>query len=274
MSTYNLSYCREFLLLILLSLHLLTLPNFPQRRQTLHEFEKYYQKAQEDTLSLQTRIRLLKIAYEALKDAKRDSLTYSRISKIVELSSQLEDSIFFQNAASEGLKLAHVLNNPSLIADAHWNYGSYYLTKKKFDSSYYHYDAAYKLFTAAKKNYYAGKMLYNMAYISSQTNDFTGAEILLFRCIKNFEKAENYKQLYLCYNLLGTNADDMEEYKKALEYYTQADQFIPKFNNSQYYQLELWNNMGVRLHKIGRYAHAISYFDRALFYKETLNSHP
>ncbi|KXO01250.1 hypothetical protein LS48_01950 [Aequorivita aquimaris] len=250
------------------------MPNFFQPDRTQQLFEKYYQKAQIDSLSLNTRIRLLHIAYEALKYTPTDSLKYSSISKVVVASSHLEDSIFFHKFAMEGLKLAKHLKNPSFIADAHWNYGAYYLNEKKYDSSYFHYDRAYKLFQQVNKNYYAGKMLYNMAYISSQTNDFTGAEILLFRSIKYFEGTTNFKQLYLCYNLLGTNADDMEEYDKALVYYTAAEKFIPKINNSEYYQLELLNNMGVRLHKIGKYENAIIYFDKALGFKETLSEAP
>jgi signal transduction histidine kinase len=274
MSAYNLSYCREVPLVILLSLHLLFFPNFSQSGQISPEFETYYQKAEEDSLSTQTRIRLLQIAYQSLKHTTSDSLKYSRLSKVVVLASHLKDTIFFQKVVLEGLELAQFLEKPALVADAHWNYGSYYLNKKNFESSYYHYNSAFKLFTSINNNYYAGKMLYNMAFISSQTNDFTGAEILLFRSIKNFEKAKKFKQLYLCYNLLGTNADDMEEYEKALDYYTKASSTLHKVENSKYFKLELWNNMGVRLHKLKQFKQAIAYFDKALIHQEYLSSYP
>jgi signal transduction histidine kinase/Tfp pilus assembly protein PilF len=274
MSAYNLSYCREVPLVILLSLHLLFFPNFSQSGQISPEFETYYQKAEEDSLSTQTRIRLLQIAYQSLKHTTSDSLKYSRLSKVVVLASHLKDTIFFQKVALEGLELAQSLNRPSLVADAHWNYGSHYLAAKNFESSYSHYNSAFKLFTSINNSYYAGKMLYNMAYISSQTNDFTGAEILLFRSIKNFEKAKKPKQLYLCYNLLGTNADDMEEYERALVYYRKAEAILPMIENSEYYRLELWNNMGVRLHKLGDYKQAIILFDKALARNKILGSHP
>ncbi len=274
MFTYKQSYWREFPLVVSLTLLLFSSPGPAQSIKKLSDFEKYYNKSQEDSLSPQTRIRLLKISYQVLKHTYQDSLKYSQISKIVEASSHLQDSAFFNSVASEGLMLAQQLENPSLLADAHWNYGAYYLREKKFESSYSHYNSAFKLFSSIKNTYYAGKMLYNMAYISSQTNDFTGAEILLFRSIKNFEKAEKHKQLYLCYNLLGTNADDMEEYEKALVYYTKAAAILTKIENSEYYQLELWNNMGVRLHKLGQFKQAVTYFDKALSRIETLNSHP
>lgn len=237
-------------------------------------FEKYYKKAQEDTLSLPTRKRLLKIAYESLKHTSRDSLKHSRLSKLAVTASSLGDILFFEQLSKEGLALAQYLNNASLEGDTHWNYGSYYLDRKRFDSSYAHYNSAYKLFTNSKNKYYAGKMLYNMAFIRSETNDFTGAEILLFRAIKLFDKEKKPKQLYLCYNLLGTNADDMEEYGKALEYYQKAGEFLPKIKDRNYFQLELWNNMGVRLQKLEEHARALPYFNRALSHTETLVSFP
>ena len=274
MSTYKQSCYLEFPFVILVSLLLFSSPSSSQSSKILPDFDKYYNKSQQDSLSPQTRKRLLKISYQLLKHTYQDSIKYSRISKIVEASSHLQDSVFFDSVALEGLMLAQQLKNPSLIADAHWNYGAYYLREKKFKSSYYHYNSAFKLFSSIKNKYYAGKMLYNMAYISSQTNDFTGAEILLFRSIKKFEKAEKHKQLYLCYNLLGTNADDMEEYEKAFVYYTNAAAILPKIENPKYYQLELWNNMGVRLHKLEQYENAIIYFNKALSQIEMLSSHP
>ena len=272
MSTYNPSYCRETFFVILLSLFFQLWPGLAQNPTP--PFEKFYRLAQEDTLSLSTKKRLLKLAYESLKYTPTDSIKYSRISKIVVAADNLNDSIFFHRVAKAGLVLAQEMDNPALQGDAHWNYGAYYLSRKKFDSSYSHYNNAYKLFSSGKQSYYAGKMLYNMAYIRSQTNDFTGAEILLFRSIKYFEKARKPKQLYLCYNLLGTNADDMEEYGKALKYYNKAAKYLPRIKNPEYFQLELWNNMGVRGQKLGQYREALSYFDRALTHKEALLTEP
>jgi signal transduction histidine kinase len=259
---------------IKLSLLLFCSPSFGQSNTNPSTFEYYFQKSKEESLSQPSRIRHLKIAYDALKYSKTDSLKYSRLSRLVVASSHFNDSVFFQQLALEGMELAKHTNNPSFLADAHWNYAAYYLGEKKYDSSYYHYDSAYKIYTSVKNTYYAGKMLYNMAYISSQTNNFTGAEILLFRSIKNFEVTDNNKQLYLCYNLLGTNADDMEEYEKALKYYNKAATLLPQIENSVYYQLELWNNMGVRLQKLGQYNNAISFFNKALNNKEILATAP
>lgn len=246
----------------------------PQERNTLSNYEKYLHLAQVDTLSLEARKRFLRISFKSIKFSADDSLKYSRISKLVEVSSPLKDSVLFHRLASEGHKLATSLKNPSLLGDTHWNYGSYYLNKKEYDSSYFHYNSAYTAFAQARNDYYAGKMLYNMAYIASQTNDFTGAEILLFRSIKIFESTKKTQQQYRCYNLLGANADDMEEYGKALAYYKKAARLIPFLENSKYYQLENWNNLGVHFSKLGDFTQALPYFKKALPYQAILATNP
>lgn len=274
MCTYYTSNWRDFPCAVILVFYIFPITAFAQNENTISDIEYYLNRAQEDSLSVETRKKLLEISYALLKHTPEDSIKYSRISKIIELSSPLKDSVFFYAIAAEGLALATNLNNPSLLGDAHWNYGAYYLREYKYEKSYSHYNSAYKYFTAVNRHYYAAKMLYNMAFISRQTNDFTGAEILLFRCIQIFESTNNTKQLYRCYNLLGNNADDLEEFKESLNYYNEAALLIPKLENAQYYQLENLNNLGVRLYKMKQFNEAIPIFNKALTHQDVLAKEP
>ena len=274
MSTYYPSHRREFTYAVILFLCIVPLPCLTQNLQVDIDFEKYLQQAQQDTFSLEARKRFLRIAYTTQKFPATDSITYSRLSKIVVVSSYLNDSVLFHEFAKEALTLAKTLNNPEHLGDAHWNYGSYYERRKKYDSSYVNYNMAYKYFVAANNEYYAAKMLYNMGYIAGQTYDYTGAEILLFRSIKIFERYNKQLQLYRCYNKLGNHADDMEEFDKSLVYYKKASSFIPNLKNKGYYQLEHWNNIGVRLYKMGLFTEAIPYFKKALAHKDILKTEP
>ena len=274
MSTNYLIRGREIPFAVMLLLFLMHIPAMAQSPEMQTVFEKYLKQAKQDTFSYGVRKRFLKVAYNSLKWTEEDSLKYSRMSKIVEISSHLQDSLFFLDLASEGLKLANELGNKSLIGDAHWNYGSYYLGLQKYERSYYHYNRAYTFFMESDSEYYAGKMLYNMAYIASETNDLTGAEILLFKSIKIFERIPKLQQVYRCYNILGNNADDMGEYEKSLVYYNRAAELIPSLEKPNYYQVENWNNLGVRLYKMKLYRQAIRFFDEALEQKEVLMENP
>lgn len=274
MITYKKSYCREFPYAVVLFLFLLPLYGLAQNQQLETTYLKYLQQAKQDSFSLEARKRFLKIAFNSLNYTAVDSLRYSHISKIVEATAGLQDSTLFFDFAKEGYALAKALNKPTLLGDAHWNYGSYYLNEKEYDSSYGHYNSAYKYFTAANNEYYAGKMLYNMAYIAGQTHDYTGAEILLFRCIKMFERQHKAQQLYRCYNLLGNHSDDMEEFDTSLDYYKKAGQLLPYLENTPYYQLQHLNNLGVRLYKMNQFAKAIPYFEKALTHETILKTAP
>jgi len=274
MSTYFPSRGREFHYGVIFFLFLLPFPHIAQEQHDSSIFKKYLKQAREDTLSIQARKKALMIAYSDLKPTPADSIKYAHLSKLVEVAAHLKDSILFLQVAKEGYNLAKQLNRPAHLGDAHWNYGSYYERQKNYDSSYVHYNKAYKYFLAAKNEYYAGKMLYNMAYISGQTNDYTGAEILLFRCIIIFEKFNKHLQLYRCYNLLGNHADDMEEFDKSFKYYQEASSFIPNLENKAYYRLEHWNNLGVRLYKMQLFSEAIPYFKKALAQSDILKTKP
>lgn len=270
MSTYFPSSGREFRYGVILFLFFLPFPNFAQEQESFSDYKKFLNRAKEDTLVPQARKKSLQIAHRLLRAAPDDSLKYAHLSQLVVISSHLQDSLLFHRLVTESHSLAYALDNPKHLGDVHWNYGAYYERRKKYDSSYVHYNSAYKYFMAARNEYYAGKMLYNMAYIAGQTYDYTGAEILLFRSIKIFERHHKYLQLYRCYNKLGNHADDMEEYDKSLAYYKEASALIPRLTNKSYYQLQHWNNLGVRLYKMQMFTEAIPYFEKALAYKEFL----
>ena len=203
-----------------------------------------------------------------------DSLKYWRLSKIVVAADILNDSLLFKNASSSALKLAAKLKKPNLLGDAYWNFGAYFLNHKKYDSSYFHYNKAYKVYTSMNNYYYAGKMLYNMAYISSIVNDYTGAEIHLYRAIENFERKQKHKQLYLSFNLLGTIAENIGEYQNALKHYNKASLLIPKIEDSQYEQVENWNNIGLIFHRLKKYQQAVNFFNKGLETNHTKTDRP
>ncbi|MCG2419743.1 tetratricopeptide repeat protein [Aequorivita sp. F47161] len=274
MSTYYSTHGRAFGYALFLFLNLASLPLTAQRAPMDPDFEKHLNQALNDSLSLEVRKKHLTFYYNLVKEIQDDSLKYERISEIVEIASNLKDSVYFHNISNVGHKLALSINKPSFVGDSHWNYAAYYLNEKEYERSYDHYHHAYKLFIEANNDYYAGKMLYNMAYISSKTYDYTGAEILLFRSIKLFEQTGSTLQRYRSFNLLGTIADDMEEFEKGLSYYTTAANLIKELDKWEYNRLQNLNNLGVRLIKMKQFDEALSYFNEALSFPEILRSSP
>src|SRR5690606_34854410 len=96
--------------------------------------------SQEDSLSTTIKIDQFKTAYYLNQQKKDDSLKYIGFSKIAFQLARYSDPTLFKKVALDAWELALTLGDDKFIADAHWNYGSYYLNQKEYDSSYYHYD--------------------------------------------------------------------------------------------------------------------------------------
>ena len=274
MKALNLFLRREFFYVFSLLLASNNLPIEAQESSNSKTFDFYYLKYQDKTFSPATRQQLLHMASRQIAEMPDDSLKYWNYSRTVVASDELNDSLFFKKVAADAMNLATKLKQANLLGDAHWNYGAHYLKIKNYDSSYFHYDRAYKIYNSIENLYYSGKMLYNMAYISSQVNDYTGAEIHLFKAITYFEGKKKYKQLYLSFNLLGTISENLGELQSAINYYDRAAVFIPKIDEPHYEQIENWNNLGLIYHKMGNYDEAVKYFDKGLITKEIKNERP
>lgn len=235
-----------------------------QTTQSSKLFDFYYSKAQEKSFNLDTRKQLLHKATYQIPKTSSDSLKYWQFSKVAVTATVFNDSLLFHQVSTDALILAQKLDIPRFLADVHWNYGAFYLHQKKYDRSYSHYSKAYEIYIADNDTYYSGKMLYNLAYISSMVKDYTGAEIQLFKAIRHFEKGENHKQLYRCFNLLGTVSENLGEFQEAINYYEIGYKYIPEIVTPNYEHIEFWNNMGLISHRLENYEEAINYFNKGL----------
>jgi signal transduction histidine kinase len=221
----------------------------------------WIQNAKNESINFENRKQALYKAYQQNNLQKNDSIKNSNLAKIAYEGYQLKDAVFFLKANLEAQKLSIKLRDTFGIADTHWSYGMFYLEKELNDSAYYHYYEAYKYFQVAKHEFFAGKMLYNMAIIQKDVKDYTGSEVLTFQAISIFKKLQKNNDLYLCYNLLGTVFNEIQEYDKAITYHTKALEILEK--KGKYKESSL-NNLGLVHQKQGDYKKAITYFNQAL----------
>jgi len=224
----------------------------------------WIQNAKNDSFNLEKRKQIIYKAYEQNNFQKNDSVKNSNLAKIAYEGYRLKDSVFFLKTNIEAQKLSIKLRDTFGIADTHWSYGMYYLEKELNDSAYYHYYEAYKYFQAAKHEFLAGKMLYNMAIIQKDAKDYTGSEVLTFQAISIFEKLYKYDELYLCYNLLGINFNEIQEYDKAILYHIKALKNLENLEQRGTYKEASLNNVGLVYQNKGNYTKAIEYFNKAL----------
>ena len=194
---------------------------------------------------------------------KDDSLKMVCYNKIAYALVEQADTALFRTINRKGLALAEKRKDSNGVAQAHWNFGIYYLVRNRNSESYGHYEKAYNYFKN-KDPYYAGKMLYHMAYIKSRIKDYTGSEILLYKAIAIFKPLGKSKQLYLCHNHLGAIYDNLNEYEDALNHYQIAYEYLDKVDANTLHLQDYQNNIGVLYQKLGKQEEAIALFNEAL----------
>lgn len=180
------------------------------------------------------------------------------------LAKQKKDTSLFKRLNKKGLDLSIKSKDTFAIADAYWNYGSFHSSKEQLDSSYYYFDLAFKGFNKIQHNFNAGKMLYNMAVIQKNLNDFTGSEITTSQSISKFDKEKHHYNLYLSYNNLGVIYYNLNEFEKSIESHNKALDYLKKVKNKRSFKEGSLNNIGITHQKNQDYKKAISYFEEAL----------
>lgn len=203
-------------------------------------------------------------AYHYTKAVSNDSLKYDYLSKVASAYLKIKDSGSFRIINAKIIEYALKEGETELLAESHWNYAIFHLRNQRFDSSYIHYKKAYELYEIAGHSYYSGKMLYHMAIIQSRIKNYTLSEVLLIASINYFEPLGKYKQLALCYNLLGIIQSKLKEPDNALSYYKTAMRYIDRLDNEELLKSQLNNNIGVLFREKTEYTTALAHFNQAL----------
>lgn len=203
-------------------------------------------------------------AYKLTRNTKEGPIAGKYLWKIAYQAFRQKDSSLFKEVNRESLTYARKVKDTFALGHSHWNYGAWYLSRIRYDSAYYHYGNALRMFENSSEASYSGQILYNMGIILSRLKDYTGAEVLAFRAIAHLEPQQKHKQLYLCYNLLGVIYEELSEYDKAIIYHTKALEYLEHIKDPGIYLLDSQNNIGLIYQKTGDQKKAITYFDQAL----------
>lgn len=222
------------------------------------------QKVKTSNLTNAQKSRLLHQAFQLIEYTTKDSIALEYLSDISYQAYKSQDSALFLTSGNKTMAIAMRLKDTQKIADMHWNYGAYHLRNLSYDSSYFHYQKARKLFQDTNNTFFAARMLYNMAFILSRLRDYTGAEVYLFQAIEIFKPLKKHKQLYQCYNLLGVVYEELEDYDKSITYHQKALEYLDKLEDKSLFLQDSYNNIGLIHQKQGNQTTAISYFEKAL----------
>lgn len=215
--------------------------SFPSQQDSV---PVWLELSKDPQLPLDEKQRLLKKAGAVATGIKNDSLKTKYLSKISLAYYKLDDSLNFRETNRQTMRFSQISNDSTVLAEAHWDLGSFFRGHAVEDSAYYHYSTAQKIYNTLGNNYLAGRMFYNMAVVQGDVRDYTGAEINAIKAIEYLKPLNEYKQLYNCYNLMGVIYNSLNEFDKSLEYYHDALSYLEFFENTEEMRLGTLNNIG------------------------------
>ncbi|WP_156133194.1 sensor histidine kinase [Lacinutrix sp. Hel_I_90] len=168
----------------------------------------------------------------------------------------------------ENFELAKALKDSLVMANADYILGYAYEEEVKYDSAYYHYFRAAKVYKKLNNNTKSGEVILNMANIQNIERDYIGSEINAIEAKKLIEQLPetnyNLDTLWLIHNLLGVVSGKLKLYDKALEYHALAYKFASKMTNGYYYKITTSSNIASIYRKKAQYNVAVDKYNEIL----------
>tara|TARA_R110002073_G_scaffold72537_1_gene177692 strand:- start:725521 stop:727539 length:2019 start_codon:yes stop_codon:yes gene_type:complete len=224
----------------------------------------WIKKAENKNLSYRERKINLDKAYSYSKKEVNDSLRNLYFLDISLGYYNIKDSLAFRKVNKQSLNLSIALKDSMNIGNNYWDLGRFFSNNGVKDSAFYAYSKAEKVFSLSNEDKLSGTMLLNMAIIQSDIKDYTGSDITTTQAISVLKPLNDYRMLYKCYNNLGINFNQLEEYDKAIYYHNIALEYEEKITNKSTYRENSLNNIGVVYEKQLNYQEALRYYNEAL----------
>mgnify|MGYP003675053163 CR=1 FL=1 len=172
--------------------------------------------------------------------------------------------------------LSKRLNDSLPLGISSYALGYSYHIQQLNDSAYYYYFNAAKIFDGIDNKEQLSYSLGSLSAIQLDGKDYFGAEENAVRAIKALENIEETNdildQKWILYNTLGSIANSLKNYDKALEYHGKALSAAKRMKNDYNNGIYSLNNMAYVKRKQGHYEEAKNIFidvlERKYLYKQ------
>ncbi|WP_284651131.1 ATP-binding protein [Flavobacterium terrisoli] len=238
---------------------------------TNDSIQKYLALAGNDTLAFDKKIKYNDKAVSFMDLKKNDSLTREYLHSVTYNYSYAQDWPKFNKYASQYyIKISE--QNDTLGLARYYRYkGAYYFRNAVYDSAFYSYLQAVKLYKKTKDVEGLAYTNSFMAHVQFKLDDNLGAELSSEKAYQYFKKVNNInKQFYLLVSIGNAN-HNLNQYEKAIAAFESALTLARKNNLKR----KNFSHMATCLNNIGnvyrvqkKYREAIKYFNLGLKEKD------
>ena len=171
-------------------------------------------------------------------------------------------------------------SNDSLNLAKSYRFKANYLKKiQSYDSSFYYYRKAEKIYFKKNDEENGANILLNKSLVQYNVGDFLGAELSLSKAFYIFKSTDEKEKLYGVLNQLGLVYTELKEYDKAIFYYNKALKIVKDIRslNQEHPVAVCYNNIGYLYLRQKNYDEAIINFKLGLkdtdLIKDDLNTY-
>lgn len=182
----------------------------------------------------------------------------------------------FNTLSSLLLKKANTSNDTINLVKTYRYIAGYYKNTQIYDSSFYYYLKAEKLYKAINQKENYAIMLLNKSIVQYAVNDFLGADISLKKSITIFRKADMKQELFGAYVESGIVSFELKEYDNAIKFQLQALEILENSNleDSENQKSLCLNNLAIVYQNLSNYDKAIENYQLALDNPNIKNDDP
>jgi tetratricopeptide (TPR) repeat protein len=183
------------------------------------------------------------------------------------------------NICRQALHLSKNLKDTLSIAKSYNYIGDSYNQSYR-DSAYTYYQEAEKLYKLLGKDELQAKMLFKKAYVLFYEGNYLESEIIASHSLQLIKTSTSHEMIYMVYNLMGCNLENLEDYSTALKYFSHAKNELDKIpsheisiNKKNEYKVSLSINKSNVYNKLKDYKKSINELNSVLKI-DLINSSP
>lgn len=159
--------------------------------------------------------------------------------------------------------------------------GDYHDDKSHFDSAFFYYNKSEKIYKILNDTLMLGKISLLKGGVLFETGNFAESEAESVKALKLLLKTKNKDMIFNCYNVIAISLNELNNYKKSLEYFDLALKQLDKLEKENYpidkvlrYRISSYNNIGSVFDKMKNYEEAISFYNKGLQTKNIKRDFP